>query len=130
MAEAMKKFTVIYERDETNWWVARVVGVRGCHTQGRTIDEARRRIRESLSLFIDSADKAELIDDVRLPREVSQRLGAYRSARARAAKEQDRARSQAKSAVRLLTKKMRLSVRDAGTLLGLSHQRVQQLLHG
>jgi predicted RNase H-like HicB family nuclease len=126
----MKRFTVLYERDETNWWMARVVGVRGCHTQGRTIEEARRRIREALGLYVEDADGAELIDDIRLPREISRRLGAYRSARTRAAKEQERARSEAKGAVRLLTKKMRLSVRDAGTLLGLSHQRVQQLLHG
>ena len=46
--EAMKSYRVAYERDESGWWVASVRGVRGCHTQGRTVDEARRRIREAV----------------------------------------------------------------------------------
>ena len=38
--EAVKSYRVAYERDESGWWVATVRGVRGCHTQGRTVDEA------------------------------------------------------------------------------------------
>jgi len=56
--EAVKSYRVAYERDESGWWVATVRGVRGCHTQGRTVDEARRRIREALELFVDDARKA------------------------------------------------------------------------
>ena len=41
----MKRYTLRYERNESGWWVASVKGVRGCHTQGRTLEEARRRIR-------------------------------------------------------------------------------------
>jgi predicted RNase H-like HicB family nuclease len=126
----MKKYRVVYERDETKWWVARVPRIRGCHTQGRTIDEARSRIREALSLFVEGADAVELVDIVKLPSDVNRQLVAYRSARSKAVKEQERAQSRAKSVVKILTKKMRLSVRDTGKLLGLSHQRVQQLLHG
>ena len=44
---------MVYERDESGWWAATVRGVRVCHTQGRTVDEARRRIREALELFVD-----------------------------------------------------------------------------
>jgi predicted RNase H-like HicB family nuclease len=40
------------ERDESGWRVASVRRVRGCHTQGCTVDEAQRRIREALELFI------------------------------------------------------------------------------
>lgn len=126
----MKKYRVVYERDETNWWVARVPRLRGCHTQGRTIDEARSRIREAMALFVDGADAVQLVDDVKLPSEVSRQLVAYRTARSNAVKEQERAQLRAKSVVKILTKKMRLSVRDTGKLLGLSHQRVQQLLQG
>jgi predicted RNase H-like HicB family nuclease len=56
--EAVKRYRVAYERDEAGWWVASVRGVRGCHTQGRTVDEARRRIREALELFVGDARKA------------------------------------------------------------------------
>ena len=64
--EAVKSYRVAYERDESGWWVATVRGVRGCHTQGRTVDEARRRIREALELFVDDARRAPIVDDVKL----------------------------------------------------------------
>ena len=57
---------VAYEGDESGWRVAPVRGVRGCHTQGRTVDEARRRIREALELFVDDARKAIIVDAVKL----------------------------------------------------------------
>ena len=47
--------------------VATLRGVRGCHAQGRTVDEARRRIREALELFVHDARKAPIGDDVKLP---------------------------------------------------------------
>ncbi len=65
--EAVKSYRVAYERDESGWWVATVRGVRGCHTRGRTVDEARRRIREALELFIDNARRVPIVDDVKLP---------------------------------------------------------------
>ena len=43
--EAVKSYRVAYERDESGWWVATVRGVRGCHTQGRTVDEAREQLQ-------------------------------------------------------------------------------------
>jgi predicted RNase H-like HicB family nuclease len=55
---------VAYERDDSGWWVASIREVPGCHSQGRTIDEARRRVREALGLFIeDNAESAEFVDD-------------------------------------------------------------------
>ena len=44
--EAVKLYRVAYERDESGWCVTSVRGVHSCHTQGRTVDEARRHIRE------------------------------------------------------------------------------------
>lgn len=52
--EIMNLYHVAYQRDESGWWVASVREVRGCHTQGRTVDEARRRIREAMELFVDA----------------------------------------------------------------------------
>ena len=59
MVETMKRYTVRYERDEGGWWVATVPRIRGCHTQGRTLDQARRRIREAMALFIDNAERVD-----------------------------------------------------------------------
>jgi predicted RNase H-like HicB family nuclease len=122
-----KRYTVRYERDEAGWWVASVKGVRGCHTQGRTLDEARRRVREALGLVVANAGRAELVDEVRLPREVQRTLAEFRAARTRAEREQQKARTATRAAVRELRRRLKLGVRDAGTLLGLSHQRVQQI---
>ena len=65
--EAVKTYRVAYERDDSGWWVASVRGLRGCHTQGRTVDEARRRIVEALALFVDNARQATIVDEVKLP---------------------------------------------------------------
>ncbi|MBI3770406.1 MAG: type II toxin-antitoxin system HicB family antitoxin [Deltaproteobacteria bacterium] len=123
----MRHYTVRYERDEAGWWVATVKGVRGCHTQGRTLDEARRRIREALVLVMRDAKAADLVDEVRLPVDVRRTLAQFQTARSRAEREQERARAAAKAAVRTLRRRLKVSVRDAGALLGLSHQRVQQI---
>ena len=75
--DAMKTYRVAYERDESGWWLASVRGVRGCHTQGRTVEEARRRIRDALELFVDDARKAAIVDDVKLPSAAIRAIRAY-----------------------------------------------------
>jgi len=129
MAEAtMSAYHVAYARDVSGWWVASVRGVRGCHTQGRTVDEARRRVREALSLFVDHAASAKLVDHVKLPATVKQAIREYASLRRRADAEDKRASAAARRAVRVLRGgKLKMSARDAAALLGLSHQRVHQL---
>ena len=39
------EFNVIIEKDEDGWYVARVPEIQGCHTQGKTIQEALERIK-------------------------------------------------------------------------------------
>lgn len=128
MAETMSIYTIRYEKDETGWWIATVKEVRGCHTQGRTIEQARRRIREALGLFVDQAEKSELIDDVVLPANARSLLKRVLSTRKRAEEEAIKLQNTTAEAAEVLTKDVGVSVRDAGELLGLSHQRVHQLL--
>ena len=131
MAEnIMKTYQITYERDESGWWVASVRGVRGCHTQGRTVEEARRRIREAMGLFVSDVHSATLVDDVRLPVTAAKAIRAYATLRKRADQEDRRAALAARRAVRLLRGgKLKMSARDAARLLGVSHQRVHQLAH-
>ena len=122
------KYTVRFDRDESGAWIATVPKVKGCHTYGRSIDEARKRVREALNLFVPHAKTAELVDDVRLPASARTLTRKVRQTRARARTEQVRANRTVSAAARALCKDLRLSVRDTGQLLGLSHQRVHQLL--
>ncbi|MFO7883994.1 MAG: type II toxin-antitoxin system HicB family antitoxin [Desulfobacteraceae bacterium] len=41
----MKEFAVIIEKDEDGCFVASVPGLRGCHTQAKSIDTLMKRIR-------------------------------------------------------------------------------------
>jgi predicted RNase H-like HicB family nuclease len=128
MVKPMSTYTVRYELDESGWWVASVKGVRGCHTQGRTIEQARKRIREALGLYIAHADRVGLIDDVVLPKSARLLIKRVESTRKRADEEALKLQDSRIKAAKVLTKDMGVSLRDAGELLGVSHQRVQQLL--
>jgi len=124
----MRRYVVRYKRDASRAWIATVPTVKGCHTYGRTLDQARARIREALTLFDDEAGKAELVDQVVLSADARALVNQARAARTRAASEQKKASSATAAAARLLTSELGLSTRDAGRLLDLSHQRIQQLV--
>lgn len=115
--------------DESGWWVASVREVRGCHMQGRT-DEARRRIRKAMELFVHDARSAKLVDNVKLPAPASKAIRLYAALRKQADREDRHASLAARRAVRLLRGgKLKMSARDAARLLGVSVQRVHQFVH-
>lgn len=122
----MKTYKVVFELDEAGWWVASVPRWRGCHTQARTLRQARRRVREALSLYVDDVSAVRLVEDVRLPATAQRALAGHVAARARVDKERERALAKTQSAMRLLTERFGLSLRDAGELLGVSSRRHQQ----
>jgi predicted RNase H-like HicB family nuclease len=109
-------------------WLVQIREIPPCHTYGKSVAQARRRAREALRLFVGDADTAELVDDIQLPDEIGAHVKAAHDARVRAAAEQTRAQEATLRAARDLVDRLGLSVRDAAQVLGLSHQRVQQLL--
>lgn len=48
------QFKVLIEQDEDGYFVASVPEFPGCHTQGRTLEEVRERIREAIELYLDT----------------------------------------------------------------------------
>ena len=125
-----KRYTVRFDRDaDSGWWVVRVPEIQGCLTQGRSIGEGRRRIREAMALFMDEseAERATLVDDVRLPQDVMRRVRQVAAVREKADRFRAKAQDATRAAVGELTRRAGLSVRDAAEMLGLSFQRVQQL---
>jgi predicted RNase H-like HicB family nuclease len=128
----MAQYTVRYERDPSGWWIVTIPEIQGCRTQGRSIAEGRRRIREAMALFIDEADaeQATLVDDVRLPPAVRRQIRQVAAVREKAERLHAKAQEATRVAVGQLTVRAGLSVRDAAEMLGISYQRVQQLAGG
>lgn len=67
MPKKSRTYRVVMEPVEDGHWLATVSSVQGCLTQGRTVKEATRRIREALALFVDDADDAELKVELKPP---------------------------------------------------------------
>jgi predicted RNase H-like HicB family nuclease len=57
----MKKysFTVIVEKDEDGFYVAEVPDLKGCYTQGETIEEALENIKEVIELCLEAEGDIE-----------------------------------------------------------------------
>ena len=86
----MATYRVVMERDEEGAWIVHVPSIAGCHTYGRSIRQATKRIQEALGLWVDDADEAELDIVVRLDagirplvREARRRQAAAEEANAR-----------------------------------------------
>lgn len=87
-------------------------------------------MREALALWIDDVDVVELVDDVQIPREALAAVRRSLATREKLIQAKGAAGSATTDAVRRLVDDLDLGVRDAAYLLGLSHQRVQQLVSG
>src|SRR5579884_3184544 len=119
-------YRAVYEREPDRRWTVTIPSVPGCHSYGRTIAQARERIREALGLFVNDAAHAHIEDDIRLPRSIQRHVQTAKQLRERVTREEREmvvAQRRAVSAMRRLN----LGHRDAGQLLGVSFQRAQQL---
>lgn len=124
---APKTYVAIYERDpEADAWNVRIKGLEGCQTYGRSLRQAQNRIREALALWLDQEPARLKIRD-QLPKPLAELAASVSQARAEADRAGTKAQQRAARAARTLTEQG-LSRRDAAELLGISHQRVQQLI--
>lgn len=122
---ARKAYTAVY-RLEDDSWIVEVKGLKGCQTHGRSFQQAQARIREALSVWLDTPANSLAITD-RVPAELAELALRVATARSDAERAGQRAQRTTLAAVHRLAK-LGLSRRDTAALLGLSHQRVQQLL--
>jgi predicted RNase H-like HicB family nuclease len=122
-----RRYRVRYQRDEAGWWVA-VAAEAAAQSQGRTLEQARERVREALGALLDVAPSTlEIIDEVRLAPTGRRALALAKRAVQKADDEAERAERATREAVQVLAKDG-LSLRDVGALLGVSRQRVHQIL--
>ena len=52
-----RHYTVILERNEGGGYHAFVPALRGCHSQGDTLDEALVNVREAMEVYLESLQK-------------------------------------------------------------------------
>ena len=69
MAKTAKilQFRVVIEQDEDGLYVASVPDLVGCYTQGKTLEEVRKRIREAIELVLES-EKVDTLPVTSSPR--------------------------------------------------------------
>lgn len=125
-------FRVIYEREPDGWWVASVPEVQGCHTQGRTISQARRRLKEALAVSTSArtSNAAKFAEEFVLPRGVMRDLDTLREMKKRVTQTRREMSKIERRVLKSLRDEVQLGQRDAGELLGVSFQRVHQLEAG
>ena len=130
-----REFQVVFEPDDGGWHV-HVPEVQGCRTWGRSISAARKNVRKTLGLCVDVlgegagevAKVAIFVEDFKIPAAVKHDVEQAHAARRYAEAMVDLAQMRTTHAAKTLTGKLGLSLRDAGDLLGLSHERVKQLM--
>jgi predicted RNase H-like HicB family nuclease len=123
----MKTYTAVCERDERGTWVITVQELRGVVTQSRRLDKARDLAADAIALWLDTnPDTFEVRLDVRFPDDAVIKAAIAKRQQAEASQREAAAALQA--AAVMLTGPLHFTMRDASVVLGVSHQRVQQVL--
>lgn len=111
-------------------WAIDVRGLRGVHTQTRRLDQAEAMTREAIALLHDvPPDSLEVNVEAHLDEEADRTLRAVLTALRWARQASEQASRLQWQAVEQLLSRYGLTVRDAGTLLNVSPQRISQLAH-
>jgi predicted RNase H-like HicB family nuclease len=57
-----RKFTVVIERDEEDYYVATVPALPGCHTQAKNLDTLMKRVREVVQLCLEDKQSVPALE--------------------------------------------------------------------
>jgi hypothetical protein len=116
------------------WWAVSIndaegVHIRGANTQAKRLDQVEDLARELVSVLLDvDEDSFDVTLDVDLPTEVSEEVMQAKDLRTKAEAIQQEATRIAARAAADLVRRQGLTMREAARVLGLSYQRVDQLL--
>ena len=56
----IRKFNLIIEKDEDDWYVSEVVELPGCHTQAKSIDKLIERTKEAVHAYLETDENPEI----------------------------------------------------------------------
>src|SRR5437868_3942649 len=129
----MHSFKAVYKRDPDGIWIVRIPEITGCHSYGRNLAEARRNILEAFECCTDVLSEqeiatAEIADEIQLPSKAQTAVRRVLAQRKRQERDSEQLQHTMKTTVDLLIEDLGIGLRDVGQLLGLSHQRIHQLL--
>jgi predicted RNase H-like HicB family nuclease len=123
------RFThIVNARRAGSWWAIDVAGLDGVFSQARRLDQVEAMAREAIALYLNvPSDSFEVEIRTTLEPAVSELITKATAAKRRAAAAQAEASNFQHQAARVLVDGG-LTIRDAGKLLDVSHQRIAQLL--
>lgn len=126
------RYHATFELDESGNWIAQIAEFPQVHTFGRTLGKAREYLVDALALWldvpIDNVKDSIDFQPVTLPAGVQNIVYEANAAKAMADAATEAVGELMSTAALALTADARLSLRDAAEILGVSHQRVQQLV--
>jgi predicted RNase H-like HicB family nuclease len=110
-----------------DWWALEVPDLPGVFSQAKRLDKAEEAARDAIALMLDIApDSFDVTIEPELSADERAAIAAAAAANQAAEEAAEAARIAGRRAAEVLTRS--LSQRDAGRILGVSFQRVSQLL--
>lgn len=124
----MKTYTVTTERSG-GWWAFSVPEIPGTHGQARRLEQVRDEARDVISMMLDAEpDSFDISLSIKLDPRIEHALDEAKAAR----QEVDTYQRVAQEKLRLAAEQIKevggLSIRDIGSLLDVSFQRISQIL--
>jgi len=58
-----RQFPVVVNRGEDGWYIVQCPALPGCFTQGKTLDEALKNIKEAIELCLEEKESRAIADD-------------------------------------------------------------------
>ena len=124
----VKTYTVTTERSG-NWWAFSVPEVPGAHGQARRLEQVRDQARDVISMMLDAEpDSFDVSMSVKLDPRIEHALDEAKAARQEFDTYQRVAQEKLRFAAEQIKEVGGLSVRDIGSLLDVSFQRISQIL--
>lgn len=113
-----------------DWWAIEVPEVPGVHTQAKRLEQVEAMAREAIALMLGIPEDSFNVEvQWELPHGAADTISSMFRARSEATNAQREATAAAQLAAWTLVEDLHLPLRDAAKVLGVSYQRVGQLLH-
>jgi hypothetical protein len=124
----MKTYVVNTERSG-NWWAFSIPEIPGAHGQAKRLDLVKNEARDVVALMLDAPEESfDLELAVKLDARMEHILDEARTARQQFESSQRIAQEKLRAAAEQFKDVAGLGVRDIGSLLNVSFQRISQIL--